>query len=88
VLVIQADTFNASRIRTVIVATLSSNLRLAAAPGNVRLARRETELPSESVVNVSQVLTLDRGLLVERVSELSASAMGRVESGLRLVLAL
>jgi mRNA interferase MazF len=86
VLVVQADSFNASRIGTVIVAAISSNLRLADAPGNVRLNRRQSKLPRESVVNVSQLLTLDREFLAERVGQLSAPVMDSIESGLRLVL--
>jgi len=88
VLVVQADSFNASRIRTVVVAAVSSNLRLAGAPGNVRLTRRRSKLPRRSVVNVSQLLTLDRAFLVERVGRLSARTMELVESGLRVVLSL
>lgn len=88
VLVVQADSFNVSRIGSVIVASVSSNARLADAPGNVRLTRRQSKLPRESVVNVSQLLTLDRSFLMERVGKLSASTMEQVESGLRLVLSL
>ena len=88
VLVVQADSFNASRIRTVVVATITSNLRLADAPGNVRLTRRQSKLPRESVVNVSQLLTLDRDYLVERARKLPAASLASVESGLRLVLSL
>lgn len=88
VLVIQADPFNASRIRTVIVAVITSNMRLSNAPGNVRLTRRQSKLPKESVVNVSQVLTLDRTFLVEKAGRLPAAQMADVEEGLRLVLSL
>ncbi|MFH0946217.1 MAG: type II toxin-antitoxin system PemK/MazF family toxin [Planctomycetota bacterium] len=88
VLVVQADSFNASRIGTVIVAAISSNIRLADAPGNVRLTRRQSKLPRESLVNVSQLLTLDRSFLVERVGKLASSVVETVESGLRLVLSL
>ncbi len=88
VLVVQADSFNASQIGTVVVAAITSNLRLADAPGNVRLTRRQSKLSRESVVNVSQLLTLDREFLVERVGTLSATALDSVESGLRLVLSL
>ena len=88
VLVVQADSFNASQIRTVVVAAITSNMRLAAAPGNVRLTRRQGKLPRESVVNVSQLLTLDRRFMVERVGKVPASSMTSVESGLRLVLSL
>jgi len=88
VLVVSADEFNASRIATVVVVALTSNLRLAAAPGNVLLPDDETGLPRESVANVSQILTLDRGLLTERAGALAGRALIQVDEGLRLVLAL
>ena len=88
VVVIQSDAFNRSRIGTVVVAAITSNLELAGAPGNVRLSRRESKLPRESVVNVSQLLTLDRRFLTERVGRLPASALAQVEAGLRVVLSL
>src|SRR6185312_9021177 len=70
VLVIQADSFNRSRIQTVIVAVITSNLGLAEAPGNVLLPARTSGLPRDSVVNVSQMLTLDRDYLSERAGRL------------------
>ena len=88
VLVIQSDAFNRSQIGTVIVAAITSHLELAAAPGNVRLARRESKLPRESVVNVSQLLTLDRRFLAERVGRISAPVLAEVDAGMRLVLSL
>lgn len=88
VLVVQAEAFNRSRIRTVIAVTITSNLALAEAPGNVLLSRRASGLPKQSVVNVSQVVTLDRTLLTERVRTLSKEAMSAVDAGLRLVLQL
>jgi len=88
VVVIQSDAFNRSRIGTVVVATISSNLELGAAPGNVMLPRRASGLARASVVNVSQLVTLDRGLLAGRVRTLAAPVMARIEAGLRLVLAL
>lgn len=87
VLVIQSNAFNDSRIGTVIVAVITSNLALAAAPGNLRLARRDTGLVKASVVNVSQVLTLDRQRFTERVKALPQNVMNGVNEGLRLVLA-
>ena len=86
VLVIQSNVFNASRIGTVIVAAITSNLQLARAPGNVRLDMKQSRLQKESVVNVSQLATLDRRILSERVSSLSNDLMARVDAGLRLVL--
>jgi len=88
VVVIQSDAFNRSRIGTVVVAAITSNLELAGAPGNVRLSRRESKLPRESVVNVAQILTLDRRFLSERVGRLPANVLAQVEAGLRVVLSL
>lgn len=88
VLVIQANPFNESRIATVIVAIITSNLALAEAPGNVRLAKTDSGLPKPSVVNVSQVLTIDQTLLTERLRVLPSQVMERVNLGLRLSLGL
>jgi mRNA interferase MazF len=88
VLIVQSDAFNASRIGTVVVAAITSNMRLADAPGNVRLTRRQSKLPRESVVNVSQLLSLDRRLLVERVGKIADAWMASVDSGMRLALSL
>ena len=88
VLVIQADCFNSSRIQTVIVAVITSNLELADAPGNVLLPARSSGLSRDSVVNVSQVLTLDREFLTEQAGTLSARQQGSVDAGLRIVLEL
>lgn len=88
VLVVQSDEFNRSRIRTVIAVVLTTNLRLADAPGNVPLAKEDTALPRDSVANVSRVITLDKTFLAERVSRVSDRIMMSVEDGLRTVLAL
>lgn len=88
VLVVQADDFTASAIRTVIVVALTANLRLAAAPGNVLCRRRDTRLPRDSVANVSQVLTIDKKLLTAKIGSVPSRMLKRVEVGLRLVLAL
>lgn len=88
VLTVQADSFNRSRLATVIVAVLTSNLALASAPGNVLLEAHRTRLPKDSVVNVSALVTLNKTELTERVSELSVAAMQEVDAGLRLVLGL
>ena len=86
--IVQANPFNDSRIDTVIVAVITSNLNLADAPGNVRIAKSESGLSKPSVVNVSQVLTVDRELLTQRVKALPGRAIARVDDGLRLALAL
>ena len=88
VLVVQANPFNASRIATVIVATITSNIALAEAPGNVRITKSDSGLPQPSVVNVSQLITLDRAVLTSKVKTLAGAAMDKVDSGLKLVLGL
>jgi mRNA interferase MazF len=88
VLVIQADSFNRSRIQTVVVAAMTGNLKLADAPGNVTAPARSTGLPRDSIVNVSQLLTLDRSYLTERAGALPPRLQRTVDEGLRLVLQL
>lgn len=88
VLVVQSDAFNRSRIGTVVAIAITTNLRLAAAPGNVSLSKKVSGLPKNSVANVSQVITLDRALLTKRVRALPTTVVGEVETGLRLVLEL
>lgn len=88
VLVVQSDAFNQSKIQTVVVAVITKNLELAKAPGNVSITARVSRLPVDSVVNVSQVITIDKSLLTEFVSTLPNRKMEKVEEGLRLVLSL
>lgn len=88
VVVLQSDPFNRSRIATVVAAAITSNTGLAQAPGNVHLSRRSAGLDRESVVNVSQIVTLDKQVLVERVGRIPAAKMREVDDGVRLVLAL
>ena len=88
VVIVQANPFNDSRIATVVVAVITSNLSLADAPGNVRIAKTESGLSKPSVVDVSQVLTVDRELLTQRVKALPGQAVARIDDGLRLALAL
>lgn len=84
--IVQADSFNQSGIRTVLGIVLTTNLRLADAPGNVLLTPRQTGLPKDCVANVSQIVTADKGVLTERAGFLPLSLMARIEEGLRLVL--
>jgi len=88
VLIIQSNAFNESKISTVLVAVITSNLGLADAPGNVRLSKSSGGLPRASVVNVSQILTMDRGLLGKRIGSLATRTMQRVDAGLKLVMSL
>ena len=86
VAVVQGDAFNASRIATTVVVPLTSNLRLAAAPGNVLLPAERTGLPKDSVANVSQIVSIDRGVLSDRTGQLTADDMQLVLAGIDLVL--
>lgn len=88
VVVVQSNPFNQSRIATVIVAIVTSNLALADAPGNVRVGKAESGLAKPSVINISQLYTLDREQLTQRVRSLPAETMRAVEEGLKLVLGL
>jgi len=87
-IVVQSNSFNRSRIQTVVGVLLSSNMRLLDAPGNVLVAASVAGLPRDSVANVSQVVTVDKSDLTERVGRLPARVMARVGLGLRLVLGL
>ncbi len=86
VLIVQSDTFTRSTIRTVLCAAVTSNLQLAAAPGNIRIAARSSGLPKPSVINVSQVSAIDRTFLKERIKTIDTEIMRQVDEGLRLVL--
>jgi mRNA interferase MazF len=88
VLIVQSEPFNRSRIQTVMAAILTTNLNLSHAPGNVALPMSETGLPRDSVVNVSQVVTLDKGFLLEKAGRLSRKRLEAVDDGLRLALGL
>jgi len=84
--IIQNNLFNRSRINTVVVCVLTSNLRRANSPGNVLLEAGEADLPEQSVVNVSQILTIDKSQLGEKIGTLSAERVGQILDGIRLVL--
>lgn len=86
VVVVSADSFNLSRISTVVAVAISSNVDLAAAPGNVALPESRSGLPKDSVVNVSQIVTFDRRQLGERVGVLDHDTLAQVDAGLRLAL--
>ena len=88
VVIVQSNAFNDSRISTVVVAALTSNLSLAAAPGNMRLGKAASGLNKASVINVSQLLTLDRKYLSRRVKMLPTRNVNELNNGLRLCLGL
>jgi mRNA interferase MazF len=84
--VVQGDAFNASRIGTVVVVPLTSNLRWAAAPGNVLLSISSSGLPKDSVANVSQIVSIDRAVLDERAGHLDTSELSLILAGIDVVL--
>lgn len=86
VVVVQDDTFNQSRINTAIVVIITSNLQLANAPGNVLLPRETTGLPKDSVANVSQIFTVNKQVLTERIGSLPEALQQELDEGLRTVL--
>ncbi len=88
VLVIQSDSFNRSRINTVIVLALTSNMRLMNAPGNVTISTAKSGLSKDSVANVSQLLTVNKDCLTESIGKLDKSTMQEVDAGIRLVLSI
>jgi mRNA interferase MazF len=87
-LVVQSDAFNRSRLGTTLAVVLTSNLRLLDAPGNVLIPAKAAGLPKDSVANVSQVITIDKDFLTERVGRIRGALLKDVDAGLRLVLAL
>jgi mRNA interferase MazF len=88
VIVISDDRYNNSRLRTVTVVVLTSTARLAAQPGNVAITPEVSGLDRDSIVNVTQVVTVDRGMLVDRVGQLPPWLMTQIDDGLRRALAL
>ncbi len=88
VLIVQDNEFNQSLINTVIVAAITGNTRIAKAKGNVLITSNQSGLPKDSVINVSQLLTVDKSVLIEYVSTLSESKIEPVDEGLRVVLSL
>ena len=85
VVVVQNDAFNRSQISTVICVAVTTNMRVAEAPGNVLLPLRTSGLDRESVVNVSQILTLDKGDLIKRIGKLPKSMLQAVFYGIDVV---
>lgn len=88
VLVVQSNDFNRSKINTVIVAVITSNLKLASAPGNVFLKKRDSGLPKDSVINVSQIITVDKEILTGFIGSVGERYMRKIAEGLKMVLSL
>jgi len=87
-MIVQGDAFNRSAINTTIVAAITSNLRLADMPGNVRLRKGEAGLPRPSVVNASQLRTIDRARLIDRIGAVTDERLTEILRGVSLVLGL
>ena len=86
VLIIQSNDFNRSRIATVVAVVITSNTRLVKAPGNVFLSKTVTKLAKDSVANISQIVTIDKSFLTEKVIKIPPHVVDQVEKGLRQVL--
>ena len=86
VVIVQSDALNRSRIATVVCVPLTSNMDWAQAPGNVELPSTVTGLPKDSVANVSQIVTLDRAILTDRVGKLRPSTLKLVIGGIGIIL--
>jgi len=86
VIVVQDNPFNESKIKTIVVLPLTTNLRLMDAPGNVFVGKRESKLREDSVIIVAQLYALDRGRFMEKISKIGSMTMKEVDAGLKLVL--
>ena len=86
VVVVQGNPLNRSRIATVVCVPLTSNLTWADAPGNTQLSAKETGLPKDSVANASQIITIDKSFLTERVSQLKTKRLAQILTGIGIIL--
>ena len=85
-LIVQDDSFNESKIKTIIVVPLTTNLRLSEAPGNVFLRKKESKLDNDSVITVAQLYAIDRSGFKRKISKVNKDIMEQVETGIKLVL--
>jgi len=85
-IVIQNNVFNASKINTVVVCVITSNLRRAKSPGNVVIEKGEANMPKKSVVNVTQLYTVDKRDLLDRIGKVSKEKLEMILEGVKLVL--
>ncbi len=86
VVIIQADSFNLSKINTIICVVITSNLKLNEAPGNILLPSKTTGLSKDSVINISQIITIDKSMLVEKIGELTSKQLNKLNESLKIVL--
>jgi len=88
VVIISSNDFNASKIKTIIVAIITSNLRLSEAPGNFELTKKSTGLPRNSVINISQLITIDKSFLMDKTGKFTNKQIELLNDGLKLVLSM
>jgi len=88
VVVVSSNEFNKSNIQTVICAAITTNLRLENAPGNFKLSKSKRGVNRDSVVNISQLITLDKSFLTEQAGFLNSTQLNKLNDGLKLVLSL
>lgn len=86
--VVQSDLFNRSRINTVLIAAITSNLKYERLPGNVRLLRGEGGMPKSSVINLSQIHAIDRAYIDEKIGTVSEAKLSQIQGGLRILFGL
>ena len=86
VVIIQAVSFNISKINTIICVVITSNLKLSEAPGNILLPSKTTGLSKDSVINISQIITIDKSMLVEKIGELTNKQIIKLNESLKIVL--
>jgi mRNA interferase MazF len=84
-IVIQNNLFNSSSINTVVMCSLTSNLKRGSSPGNVVLKKGEANLPKKSVVNITQIYTVDRNDLCEKIGSVDSKRMKEIQSGIQLL---
>jgi len=84
--VIQNNVFNSSKINTVVVCALTSNVRISSSPGNVTLKRGEANLPKASVVNITQIITINKSEILDQIGTLSKNRINEVINGIKLLL--
>lgn len=84
--IVQNNIFNLSRINTVVVCSVTSNLKLSKAPGNILLKKGEGGLKKDSVINISQIITVDKADLVEKIGRLSSTRIKQIIDGIKLLL--
>jgi mRNA interferase MazF len=86
VVIIQNDAFNISKINTIICIIITTNLILSEAPGNILLPSRSTGLLKDSVLNISQIITIDKSMLVEKIGKLTNKQLNKVNESLKIAL--